>query len=49
MGKNGKNSFLVRLLSGTVLFVVVVAAILISRYSFLALLYVIGLGTLLGL
>lgn len=47
MGKNGKNSFLVRLLSGTVLFVVVVAAILISRYSFLALLYVIGLGTML--
>ena len=47
MGKNGKKSFLVRLLSGTVLFVVVVAAILISRYSFLALLYVIGLGTML--
>lgn len=47
MGKNGKNSFLVRLLSGIVLFIVVVAAILISRYSFLALLYAIGIGTML--
>lgn len=47
MGKNGKNSFLVRLLSGTVLFVVVVGAILISRYSLLALIYAIGIGTML--
>lgn len=47
MGNSEKRTFLVRLLSGCVLFVVVVGAILISRYSLLALLYVMCIGTML--
>lgn len=45
MGKFGR-SFLTRALSGTVLVVVVLAAVLLSEYSFAALLAVIGLGCL---
>lgn len=47
MGDSKKNNFLIRLLSGSILFIVVVAAILASRYSLLALLYIICVGTML--
>ncbi len=47
MGNDGKHNFLTRLLSGSVLFIVFAVAILLSRYSMLALVYVICIGMML--
>lgn len=46
MGESEKRSFLRRFLSGCVLFILVVAAVLLSRYSFLALLCIICVGSM---
>ena len=46
MGENEKRSFLRRFISGCVLFILVVAAVMLSRYTFLALLYVICIGAM---
>lgn len=46
MGDKKNKTFLYRFLSGTVLFILVVAAVLISRYSFLAMLFAICLGSM---
>lgn len=49
MANNEKRSFLRRFFSGSVLFILVVAALLLSRYSFLAVLIAICVGAMLEL